>query len=471
MTTTITQSITSTLTCVELDEAGSVRYLAGTGSDETFAGITEARQAVIDHLTEQARQAGSPVRVKISEPNGQWRLVIGPDGSVAEDSSPVDPEMTVPEPAPETETEETESQEHPADEADVEPEPGPADEMPVSDPAEQVAAVEPAPEQQEAAISTHRPLPVPATPVVQPRRSFISTSHVFKPAEQGWRGVLNRCGLRLAPGATEAAEREDISVVSQHWVGARTIVVVNSKGGAGKTPTAALLSAVMARFGGGGVVAWDVNQLRGTLGWRTEQSVHDATVLDLVPALKKLSSSTSSLAQLAGFMHHQREDRYDVLRSQPLVLAEEQRLEPWVVDDVWKTVTKFYRVIVADTGNDESDPMWRSIVAHADQIVVATTTRNDHAEAGALLLEALTEQDERGRRLADNAVVVVTQADPRASKKAIETVREGFKPLAREVVTIPHDPGMVDGQLSWSRLAPATRRAWLAAGAAVARGL
>jgi len=36
---------------------------------------------------------------------------------------------------------------------------------------------------------------------------------------------------------------------------------------------------------------------------------------------------------------------------------------------------------------------------------------------------------------------------------------------------VPFDPAMVDGVLRHGSLRPATQRAWLAAGAAVARGL
>src|SRR5699024_9708732 len=53
----------------------------------------------------------------------------------------------------------------------------------------------------------------------------------------------------------------------------------------------------------------------------------------------------------------------------------------------------------------------------------------------------------------------------------ITDVVDGFVPLAREVTSIPYDPAMVDGALSYGALRPATQRAWLAAGAAVARGL
>jgi hypothetical protein len=50
-------------------------------------------------------------------------------------------------------------------------------------------------------------------------------------------------------------------------------------------------------------------------------------------------------------------------------------------------------------------------------------------------------------------------------------VAEGYHHLAREAVIIPYDQAMVDGHLLFGNLQPKTQRAWLAAGAAVARGL
>ena len=146
-------------------------------------------------------------------------------------------------------------------------------------------------------------------------------------------------------------------------------------------------------------------------------------------------------------------------------------MTPHDVDLIWHVVGKYYRMIIIDTGNDESDPVWLKAVEHADQIVVPTTTRADHAEAGALLLDALRARDERSRRLADNAVAVVTQADPRATKTDITNIVTGYAELARDVITIPHDPAIVDGILHWDALRPTTQRAWLRAAAAVAQGL
>ncbi|MFI2363870.1 hypothetical protein [Promicromonospora sp. NPDC019610] len=303
------------------------------------------------------------------------------------------------------------------------------------------------------------------------RQSFLTHQQDEDPATQGFRGMLTRMGIRVGPSESERAERADERAVSQHWPGPRTISMVNGKGGAGKTPSTVLLAAVFAQFGGAGVVTWDNNQTRGTLGWRTEQGPHESTLLDLLPQTDRLLGPSAQAADLARYVHHQTRDRFDVLRSKPIAMANEQRIEPQDVDAIHSVLSKYYRMILIDSGNDESDPMWQRMIDLTDQLVVATTTRDDHAEAGALLLEALGTRDGRSAYLAQQSVVVVSQADPKESSGELEKVADGYRALAREVVTIPFDPAMVDGHLRYGALRPETRRAWLAAGAAVAGGL
>jgi MinD-like ATPase involved in chromosome partitioning or flagellar assembly len=305
---------------------------------------------------------------------------------------------------------------------------------------------------------------------VRERDSFLQTERPEEPAREGARGALNRLGLRIRPSADEQSARDDELAVSQHWPGPRTIAVVNGKGGAGKTPTTILLSAVFARYGGAGVLAWDNNQTRGTLGWRTDTGAHDRTLLELLPESQRLLGTGAQSADLAHFMHHQPREKYDVLRSKPIRLAHENRLSPTDVDAIHSVAAKFYRLIVIDSGNDESDPMWLRMIDHADQLVIATTTRADHAEAGALLIEALEERDERSARLARQSVAVVSQADPKATAAEVEHVTNGYRSLSREVVSIPFDHEMVDGPLRYGALHKRTQRAWLSAAAAVARG-
>lgn len=315
-------------------------------------------------------------------------------------------------------------------------------------------------------------VPVPRTRP-EARESFLTqTKPQNQPATKGWRGAMVRLGLRMAPSAAEQRERDDVHAVSQHWPGPRTIAVVNGKGGVGKTPTTILLSAIFARYGGGGVLAWDNNQARSTMGWRTERSSHDSTILDLIPVASKMLATGAQSADLSHYVHHQTEDRFDVLRSKPQLLADKQRFDTSDVDTIHAIAAKFYRIIVIDSGNDESDPMWRRMITHTDQLVVATSGSLENGEAARLLLEELATTGTHGQRLADNAVIVASQSDANAPHHALSgIVNDYLDPIARQAVGISYDPAMVEGHLKYASLRPETQRAWLSAAAAVARGL
>ena len=330
-------------------------------------------------------------------------------------------------------------------------------------------------------VPQRAPQPVPGQPVPEPGvqvsapvlrarpDSFLAKSAAGGPKPTGWRAVAGRLGFKVQASQAQCQQWEDERTVSQHWPGPRTIAVLNGKGGAGKTPTSILLASNFARLGSGSVVAADGNVTRGTLGWRTEQGPHNATILDMVPQTEALMDPSARNGDVAAYTHHQTIDQFDVLRSNPLLLSTEQKLSPEELDGIQQVLTRYYRMIIWDTGNDEGDSLWLRIVSHADQIVVATTTRTDHAEAGRLLLQGLASRDERSAALAANAVVVISQAD-REEPPATSLV-DGFAGIAREVVTIPYDRAMREQWLRSDKLAPATRAAWLHAAAAVARGL
>lgn len=429
---------------VQLDATGNGTLILGGNATQVRENTVEdARKAILALVADTARQLDRPVPMDTSDPSGTWHLLVYGDGTVDKIGGEPQRASAVPEPAtPRTTTE------SPIEPQEVYADPG-RDQSPMS----------------------------PQTPPTGPRRqrtSFLSLDdRSDEPAKQGWRAGLNRLGFSLSPGAAERSERDDTSVVSQHWPGPRTIAVVNGKGGAGKTPATALLSAVFARQGGAGVLAWDNNQTRGTLGWRTEQGPHHNTILELLPSTAQLLGTTAQSADMAHYVHHQTSDRFDVLRSQPMRVASDQRLGADDVDRVHQVAAKFYRMIIMDSGNDESDPMWLRMVDHSHQLVVVTTTREDHAEAGALLLEHMMERgDNNSQQLAARATVIVSQADAYADASQMERVAAAYRDLGvREVVTIPYDRAMVKGVLRFGNLAPVTRRAWLAAAAAVARGL
>jgi MinD-like ATPase involved in chromosome partitioning or flagellar assembly len=337
---------------------------------------------------------------------------------------------------------------------------------------------QPAPAQQAPQAPQHQPPVAPQqptggqTPAPAARRdlrdapSFLAPPTIG-PAQQGLAGLLNKLGFSMPPSANERAERDDVNAVSRHFPRRRTISVANQKGGANKTPTVVNLSSVFARYGGGGVAAWDNNETMGTLGWRTEHGGHDSTVLDLLAAAGDLLSPGAERADLSRFVHHQPGDKYEVLRSaadgEHVVTADE-------VDLVHRVLAKYYRLIVMDSGNSAGAPNWRRMVELTDQLVIPTTTVEDKKEGARLTLTAVSRVSERGAELARNAVVIVSEAEAKDTSIA-NAYAEDFRPYVRDVVVVPFDPALKNGVIRHDALRSNTQRAWLAAAAAVSRGL
>jgi len=328
-----------------------------------------------------------------------------------------------------------------------------------------------APRQSAPALNGHTYAREPSKPGARAARTrFISTEPVTEPAERGWRGIANQAGLRVAPSPDEVTRRDDERLVAGHWPGLRTIAVVNPKGGSGKSVATPALAAVFARYGGGGVLAWDNNETRGTLGWRTEQShTHEATVLDLIPDSERLLAATAAHGDIAGYVHHQTRDKYDVLRSDQSVTGDHE-VTGEEVDVIHSVASRYYRLVIIDSGNNERAANWRAMIGHANQIVVPCTNSTDTAEAAGRMLEALHQRDEHCRRIAASAVVIVSQRTP-GRDPDVQHIIDGFRPLVRDVVSIGHDVGLKAGHIAYDNLRRSTQRQWLTAAAAVARGL
>jgi MinD-like ATPase involved in chromosome partitioning or flagellar assembly len=435
-------------------------------------------------ITATAVQLGRPVRVSTTDPDGQGLIIVSPDGVVSE-AAPIKPatrreqdtapvmDAASPEPAKAT-----------APPAPV-PEAQQSEEMPAvptgAAPVTFSTAVTATATAAEGPASASTPA---GTAEPAPRRSlkdtsFLISTPVLQPATHGWRGVLSRLGFRMDPSPEELAEREDIRTVSQHWPGPRTVAVVNRKGGANKTPTVVMLSAILARYSGAATVAWDNNESQGTLGWRTEKGGHDNSVLDLIDSSQALLSPSAQAAEIARFVHHQTADKFDVLRSDENdegdheVTAEE-------VDIAHQVLTRYYRLIVMDSGNTARAANWRRMIHHTNQLVVPVTAIEDRAEAARLTLQTLESRGGHDAELARNAVVIVSESTDakrsmsgdalKRAKDEAQRIAEGFAPHVRAVVRIPYDPALVNGPIRYDALQPATQRAWLAAAAAVARG-
>ena len=471
---------------VELSEQGGSVSMDGTFHALRSTNIDDARMEALELLRRFAGDVAGPVTVRSTEPSGVFDFLINPDGSThlpaRDDPTPAQPAPpTTPPPA-------TQPAEHtPTPITAPSPTPAPTTTTPPAAPppalpqpaAPAPVVTQPSPARPPAATGADEREPAAPAPVHQPRRrevqaelrrqSLLEEITTQGPAHHGVRGVLNSMGLKLAPSKAELMERDNVTKISRHWVGPRTIAVVNGKGGSAKTPSTILLAALLARYGGGNVIAWDNNSTRGTLGWRTESGGHDATVADLLPRASHLLGTEARASDLEAFTHHQSVDRFDVLRSNPTQLASEQPADEVSFRAVHAVLARYYRIILIDTGNDESLPAWSSMIERTDAIVVPTITRPEHAESARLLLDGLARSGRHGQRLAEQATVIVSQAS--ASEPSPAHYVEVFNGMARAAVGIPYDPAMSNSPLLLDSLGAATRRAWLAAGAAMTDAL
>jgi len=383
----------------------------------------DIRAAILDRALNDAVGAGIELEVIISGDRGEHRVAITPDGQI-----------------------------QPLPKLDPDPPTGPT----------AVSAV-PAP------TFTAPPVPVEHVSVPPPplrrRISFVETEPAPPRPHGGIRGVLAAAGFPVAASRHERAHWDNVRAVSSHWPGCRVVAVGNGKGGSGKTMTTAMLAAVFARHGGAGVLAWDNNDTRGTLGWRTEQGPHHGTVQDLLPATDRLLAPDAGAGQIAGYVHHQRDDKYDVLRSNPHLLAVDQRIGGTEFDRLMQVAVRYYRMVIFDSGNDESADRWLRMVDHAHRLVIPTSAAPDAAESAVLLLDELRGRDAHSAQLAQDAVVIVSHPEQGATSQ-VQKVLDGFRELGVRVETIPFDAALKSGPLRFSSLRKDTQRAWIAAAAA-----
>ncbi|WP_326557712.1 MinD/ParA family ATP-binding protein [Micromonospora sp. NBC_01796] len=282
-------------------------------------------------------------------------------------------------------------------------------------------------------------------------------------AEWGWRGRANRFSggtLNLIATRDELVHRAARRRLLRPFSRTMSVVVANPKGGAAKTPTALLAAATLGFHRGGYTLAWDNNETRGTLGMRAESATHEQTVINLLHNIDEFLATTASVGRLSAYLRPQ-SARFDVLASDDAAGSME------IIDDeaftkLWTALCRFYRLIVVDTGNNIRSANWQSATAVADCLVVPTTVQRDVADSGLWMLDHLIRT---GRAdLAENAVAVVSCADPKPDTELLDEIVERYRKVVRDVVVIPYDRLIRSGgRIEFDALAIPTRRAWLMA--------
>lgn len=432
---------------------------------------------VMTRVGEIASRLGAPVSVEVRDPDGLWLLQVHPDGRVDEAPSrpaavaAATPTLVPAGPAAPISTPTSAPT----------PAPAPASALPAatSGPVRAggaAAAATPAPGLAPAADSRSRVGAGAAGGAVAGLGDLLAerrTDRRSRPAQRGWRVGLRRGTLglvRLAPGRAERALLEAVETVRRPLDGPRTVVVVNPKGGAHKTTAALLLAATFGLHRGGYTLAWDNNETHGTLGFRSAHPHHERTALDLLHALGSLDAQGEvRVGDLDEFVRTQAQEQFDVLASDENV-ASEAMVDAESFAALHAVLSRFYRVLVVDTGNNMRAANWRAAVEAADQLVVVSTIREDTAQSAAWALDALRAGGHGDA--VERAVTVLSHPDERVDKDLRDRLLRHFGSLTRTVVEVPFDPSLVSGgPLQYGRLRPATQDAWLLAAAAVATGL
>ena len=498
-------------------EGGAELLVDGSPSQAQLASIEDARLHVGQYALDLAAQLGREVVLDTSDPAGTWLFVARPDGSMVETTAPRNgsgPEPAAPSapadekgevPPPPAEAPAPAAPPTPADPvpapaapptATTAPQEGPPNHTwggpqpwtPASGgqhPPARAWAPQPAAPQPPAAPYAAQPYAAqpsgPATPGAQPRRAAPTLDDLLGgrpapvpgPAQTGWQAFVRKATFGLVkpgPGAQELRYRDAVATIQRSLPGPRTVVVVNPKGGASKTTATMLLAATFATLRGGYTLAWDNNETRGTLGWRAVPARHSNTAVDLLADLERFQQVRGArVGDLDNYVRTQGAAQFDVLASDEDPAASAS-IDADAFQRLHGTLSRFYRILLIDTGNNMRASNWEAAVAAADQLVIVSTIREDTAASAAWLVDGLRAKGHGDK--VEHAVTILSAPASSNDSALSARLHDHFAQLTRAVVDVPHEQSLVaGGPIDFAALSKETRDAWVMATAKVAEGL
>jgi MinD-like ATPase involved in chromosome partitioning or flagellar assembly len=300
-----------------------------------------------------------------------------------------------------------------------------------------------------ASVGSAAVLPPPAPAAAPPVATPTPTSPA--PARIEWRQAQ-----------PEQETDRAVAIMRRKLGSPRVLAFANPKGGVHKTTATVLAAATIGSVRGRGVLAWDDNELRGTLGLRAGSARHARTIRHLVGDLLQIENMHGDelMRELDDYLRHASDGSYDVLAGEENPRFA-QRLDQSTVRRVMDLLRRTHDVICVDTGNNVESANWQTVMKAADQLVITTVPREDAAFTADWMLDLL---DEIGMDdLVKNAVTLISCPSP-GPLPLLDDLKNHFATRTRAVALVPYDPALeVGSSIEYSELQPETRQAWLRA--------
>lgn len=327
-----------------------------------------------------------------------------------------------------------------------------------------------------AAPAFRRARPTVADTIAESRMpDFISSPGLFvreqKPRPVGGiRGAIYSMtggAWNLGPGTKQRQEEELGRRISRQLQGSYNTAVLSLKGGIGKTSTTVGVGLTLAEYRGDAPCAIDANPDSGdlverALGEGIYQQSSPRTISDLLENIESVNSLTS----LSRYMHHAGRLHLIAGEQDPEVsdsLTAEEYLR------IRKLISAYYSVALTDCGTGVTHNAMSGILQSADNLVIAAGYAVSGAKRARSTLQWLASHGYQD--LARNAIVVITDKDEVSSRVDKDAIEEHLSGICRELIAVPHDRGVADGDLvTLDVLKPETRRAYKEIAAAIVDG-
>lgn len=229
----------------------------------------------------------------------------------------------------------------------------------------------------------------------------------------------------------EVGSSQNLHALQRSLSGSVNIVMINRKGGVGKTLVTTLAGMMLASHRKDRVIAVDASPEGGELGDRVEREQNGTvgSLLDQLEAVSRYSHVRTHTSQDHSGL--------EVLASEPqkpISSGEEYH-------QLMAVLRQYYPVILTDCAQGLKSELMESVLEEADVLVLvsegtdgmkaATQVANDLVDAQGIF-------GDRFAHLVDDMVVVVNHRSPKTNVDTSQVV-DFFTGVAREVVSLPYD--------------------------------